>query len=240
MTELVNTVYIHHNNIKDEKYIEFTRQAIILYLKIFSDPPYYEHFEFTDIEKEFYQYINDGCFILAIINNETVGFMCSTKGLDHINQEIESKMKLNGINYKSDIYISELGVSTQYRGKGIAKKLMDHFMTINQGKNLFLRTSIHNNDNVIRLYTKYGFKKSNIYENVMSKCVNGQHRWNERFYMIRIQQIPYFDTLNNDGYNSGSESLYALQGHNNSDIDKQNNQEHEDSGYGSGYEYMYG
>lgn len=237
MTELVNTVHIHHNNIEDEMYTKCTCQAINLYLKIFSDPPYYEHFEFTDIEKEFYQYINDGCFILAIINNETVGFMCSSTGLDHINHEIENQMQLNGINYEKDIYISELGVSAEHRGKGIAKKLMDNFMNINKGNNMFLRTGIHNNDHVIRLYEKYGFKKTNIKENVMSQRINGQLDWDERFYMTKIQKIPYFDSVNNDGYNSGSEYLYGIHGHNSRDVD---NEEDDDSGYRSGSEYMYG
>ena len=232
MTETVNTIHIVQKDIELEKYVKATRQAVNLYIKIFSDPPYYEHFEFTDIEKEFYQYINNGCFILATINDETVGFMCSSTGLDHINREIENEMQLNGINYNSDIYISELGVSGEHRGKGIAKKLINSFMKINVGKNMFLRTGVHNNDHVIKLYEKYGFKQTNIFENVMSKRINGQLDWDERFYMIKIQQLSFFGS-SNDGYNSGSEYLYGRD-------DSDPNNDDKDDGYRSGSEYMYG
>lgn len=240
MTELINIIQIQEKHIKDERYIEFTRQAINLYLKIFSDPPYYEHFEFNDIEKEFYQYINDGCFLLAITNNETVGFMCSSTGLDHVSHEIETKMRVNGINYKKDIYISELGVSSEHRNKGIAKKLMDSFMIINQGKNLFLRTGRYNNDHVIRLYEKYDFKKTSIFEDVMNQRVNGDLDMDERFYMTKIQKAPYFYRENTDGYSSGSEHLYGTHGYYNKESDTQDDKQNDDSGYGSGSEYMYG
>ena len=275
MTELINIIQIKEQNIEDEKYIDFTHQAINLYLEIFSDPPYYEHFEFADIKKEFYQYINDGCFILAVINNKTVGFICSSMGLDHIDYEIEEKMRLNGINYEKDIYISELGVSAEHRGKGIAKKLIDHFMSINQAKNMFLRTGLHNNDQVIRLYEKYGFQQTDIYENVMNQRINGELDWDYRFYMIKIPKMPYSDRVDNDeyncapynkdndGYNNGSEYLYGAHGHYNSNTDNQNNdgynsgaenlygahghynndtnnQEHDDNGYKSGSDGMYG
>lgn len=247
MSEVINIIQIKEQNAEHEKYIEFTRQAIHLYLEIFSDPPYYEHFEFADVEKEFYQYINDGCFILVIINNKTVGFICSSNGLDHIDHGIEEQMQLNGINYKTDVYISELGVSAQHRGKGIAKKLINHFMSINQGKNMFLRTGLHNNDQVIRLYEKYGFQQTTIYENVMNQRINGELDWDYRFYMIKIPKMPYFNRVNNDeynsdtnnkdkhGYNSGSENLYGTHGHYNSNTDNQDN-----NGYNSGAENLYG
>tara|TARA_B100001093_G_scaffold241005_1_gene230761 strand:- start:49678 stop:50550 length:873 start_codon:yes stop_codon:yes gene_type:complete len=259
MTELINIIQIKEQNAEDEKYIEFTRQAINLYLEIFSDPPYYEHFEFTDIEKEFYQYINDGCFILAIIDNKSVGFICSSNGLEHISRTIEERMRLDGINCERDTYISELGVSAQHRGKGIAKKLIDTFMNINQEKNMFLRTGLHNNDQVIRLYEKYGFKQTDITEDVTSQRINGEFSYDTRFYMIKIPKMPYFDKVNNDGYDgdtdnkdndeynndtnnknndgysSGSENLYGTHGHYNSNTNNQDN-----DGYSSGSENLYG
>ena len=235
MSEVINIIQIKEQNAEHEKYIEFTRQAIHLYLEIFSDPPYYEHFEFADVEKEFYQYINDGCFILVIINNKTVGFICSNTGLDHIDHGIEEELQLNGINYKTDTYISELGVSAQHRGKGIAKKLIDTFMNINQGKNLFLRTGIHNNDNVIRLYEKYGFKQTKIYEDVVNKRINGEFSYDRRFYMIKIQKMPCFDSVDSDKCNSESQQLHRTHGHYNSNTDNQNN-----DGYSSGSENLYG
>ena len=235
MSEVINIIQIKEQNAEHEKYIEFTRQAIHLYLEIFSDPPYYEHFEFADVEKEFYQYINDGCFILVIINNKTVGFICSSTGLDHIDHGIEEELQLNGINYKTDTYISELGVSAQHRGKGIAKKLIDTFMNINQGKNLFLRTGIHNNDNVIRLYEKYGFNQTKIYEDVVNKRINGEFSYDRRFYMIKIQKMPCFDSVDSDKCNSESQQSHRTHGHYNSNTDNQNN-----DGYSSGSENLYG
>ena len=120
-------------------------------------------------------------------------------------------------------------------------------MSINQGKNMFLRTGLHNNDQVIRLYEKYGFQQTTIYENVMNKRINGELDWDYRFYMIKIPKMPYFDRVNNDeynndtnnknsnGYNSGSEHLYGAHSHYNSNTDNQDN-----DGYNSGSEKLYG
>ena len=157
--------------------------------------------------------------------------MCSSMGVDHINHEIENDMKTNDIDYTKDIYISELGVSKEHRGKGIAKKLMNQFMKINSGKTMFLRTGVHNNDHVIQLYKNYGFEETNIFENVMNKRANGLLAWDERFYMVKKQERLYLESRNDDGYGSGAEYLYGMSGHYNSDVNEK------DTEYESGSEY---
>ena len=238
MTEVVTTLHINQDWI-DSKNITLLHEAVNLYIKIFSDPPYNEHFEFTNVENEFYQYIKQGCFILAIIDSKTVGFMCSSMGLDHIGTEVAKDMLMHSIDYKKDVYISELGVSNEHRCKGIAKKLMNEFMEINKYQNMFLRTGMHNNDHVIKLYEKYGFKKTKINECVMNTRTNGELDYDERFYMIKIQKLNFAESINNDGYESGAEHLYGLSGHYNNDINDFDNTETEYDGYGSGAEFVY-
>ena len=231
MSNIVNIIQLKNHNVDNENENNFLTQAIQLYIKIFADPPYYEHFEYVDVEGEFNEYINKGCFLIATINKETVGFMCSSMGVDHINHEIENDMKTNDIDYTKDIYISELGVSKEHRGKGIAKKLMNQFMKINSGKTMFLRTGLHNNDHVIQLYKNYGFEETNIFENVMNKRANGLLAWDERFYMVKKQERLYLESRNDDGYGSGAEYLYGMSGHYNSDVNEK------DTEYESGSEY---
>ena len=90
----------------------------------------------------------------------------------------------SGIDYENDIYISELGVSKIYRGKGFSRKLIKKFMDIHPTQNMFLRTGVNNNDHVIRLYQSYGFTITNIRELVLNTRANGEEEEDERLYMF--------------------------------------------------------
>lgn len=229
---LLRHIHCDNHTETDENYIV---QAIGLYIQIFRDPPYEEDFAYEDVEKEFRDYIQDGCFLLAIIDEEVVGFMCSSVGLDHTNPKVENEMTNYGIDYKNDIYISELGVSKNHRGKKISKKLINKFMEIHHSQNMFLRTGVYNNDLVINLYKKYGFVVTPIRELVINKRANGAEEEDERLYMFKKQAVDASESKDDDGYPSGAEYLYGTSGH----YDGDNNTNDDDGEYKSGSEYMY-
>lgn len=224
MTEKIELYTIDKDNIKENTNYIF--QATNLYISIFREPPYQEEFTFDEVRQDFLDYITKGCFLLAIIENEVVGFMCSSVGLNHINDSIELKMINEGIDYKKDIYISELGVSKNHRRKNISKMLINQFIKLHPHQNMFLRTGVNNNDHVINLYKKYNFSVTSVREFVINKRANGEEEKDERLYMFRKQNNK------NNGYNSGSEYLYGSR----FCYDSDENQ----SGYKSGSEHLYG
>ena len=226
---MTSIIQLKNSNDISKKY--FT-DAVKLYIEIFREPPYEEEFKMEDVEQDFKNYILNGCFLLAIIEDEVVGFMCSSVGLDHINSDIELQITYSGIDYKKDIYISELGVSKHHRGKKIAKHLIDNFMELHPTQNMFLRTGVNNNDHVIRLYEKYDFVITDVREFVVNKRANGNEEKDERLYMYKKQHLNIHEHKSQDGYCSGAEYLYGTKHEYEKDTRK-------DDGYKSGSEYLY-
>lgn len=72
--------------------------------------------------------------------------------------------KIIGFIIYDDIYdryeIEYIGVLEEYRNKGIGSKLMEYL----DNKNISLEVDV-NNENAIKLYEKYGFKKVSIRKN---------------------------------------------------------------------------
>ena len=72
--------------------------------------------------------------------------------------------KIVGFLIYDDIYdryeIEYIGVLEEYRNKGIGSKLMEYL----DNKNISLEVDV-NNENAIKLYEKYGFKKVSIRKN---------------------------------------------------------------------------
>lgn len=224
--------------------------AVTLYTVIFAEEPYNEHFEFEEVKEEFKTYIEDGCFLVAIIKNEVVGFICSSNGY---NKECEERLinetKKVNIDIKNDIYISELGVDKNYRGLKIGKKLLEKLLDIYKNKNMFLRTTLDNNKFVIDFYKKYGFVDSSIREEVTSKrCCGCDNEKDERIYMVKYKE-EVNDNYEADGYKSGAEEYHALNDKTSFDngyysgceeyYDTNNNKDYEDDGYKSGAEDYY-
>ena len=239
----IEILHIHNDYLNNEKYKNIIDSSIELYIKIFSEAPYYEIFNKEDVTNEFNDYIKNGYILLAIENNETVGFLCWD--IDRRpSYETNRQLQNWGINPDNDIYISELGVSTIHRNKGIAKKLMNQFIknNKNEGKNFYLRTGIENNDHVINFYKKhYNFTLTNITEDVFNNRSTGGMTWDTRVYMIKKKNSigtiikHLFPHDENDGNTSGCESWYDTGRDYGSDKD-----ERDDDGNASGSESFYG
>ena len=163
--------------------------------------------------------------------------MCSSVGMNHINNEIKSDINKAGIDIENDIYISELGVAKKHRGKKISKKLINKFMTIYPYQNIFLRTGINNNDHVIGLYKKYNFEIINVREFVTNKRANGQEETDERLYMFKKQYVS--EAKQDDDYKSGAEEFYGTSCHYDNDDNDDNNHNDTNEDYRSGSEYLY-
>lgn len=223
-------------------------QAVELYIRIFAEAPYFESFEFQAVKDSFNNFIDMGLFIIAMINGLTIGFICTTHGIDHkISDELTVQAARNGLQLNSDIYISELGVAPEYRNLKIGKKLVEHVLHIYYYKTTFLRTNLYDNDFVINFYKRLGFEQTTIIETVQQTRNNGEVKEDERVYMMKKKEEiddvrnaeEYYgldnyhesiDVVEENDACSGGEEMY--------DLDK-NESDYDDDGYRSGAEEYY-
>lgn len=174
------------------QYRTLCENAMELYIEIFSQDPYNEHFEMTQVRCEFEEYIKHGCFLIAVKERTLVGFLGASIGINHLCSEefIRNTEKYGKFNYKNDIYISELGVSNKHRGLRIGTNLVNTFMEIYKYKGIFLRTGVNNNENVIKMYEKRGFCITDMREIVKNMRMDGKISEDERLYMYRPPPPP--------------------------------------------------
>lgn len=236
----IQILHLNGENFTEQHKI-LLKSSILLYIKIFSEAPYFEDFEMEEVKNDFNNYLNNGCILLAVDNNETVGFLCweNNKELEHLTRR---NLENWGINNETDIYISELGVHSEFRKNGIAKNLMNKFMEINKDKNMYLRTGIKNNDHVINFYRSFNFITTDVTEDVWSNRIDVGMTWDTRLYMIKkqasnnIKKTYLFENKPynpDEGYRSGSENYYHT------GYDRHSDDDH-DNGYNSGSEDLYG
>ena len=96
------------------------------------------------IFKEFKEYLLRGTIVLAIENEEVIGYLAG---------EIEENP------YEKDGYISEVFVKKEYRDKSISTKLKDRFLEFLKEKSVILcRIDVNPDNPAQEVYRKWGFK----------------------------------------------------------------------------------
>ena len=55
-------------------------QAVRLYIRVYSDPPYNELFEYEQTFADLKQYLDNGLFLVAIKENTVIGFLMTSNG----------------------------------------------------------------------------------------------------------------------------------------------------------------
>ena len=159
-----------------------------LYKSIFSEPPYNEDFDMDELINSFTKQLESNTIILLKVLDITQGFILLEHGINcHVLSQTITK-ELNNIDFdiKNSIYIADVGVSKNVRGKGFGKKLMNYIIANYGSKNpLYLRTGKYNNEKTIRFYEKLGFENVNIEEDVENLRTDGTISDDKRIYMIR-------------------------------------------------------
>ncbi|HGJ64169.1 TPA: GNAT family N-acetyltransferase [bacterium] len=96
------------------------------------------------IIKEFEDYINRGCIVVAIIDSKIIGYLAGI---------IEEDL------YERFGYIGEVFISKNFRNKGISTKLKDKFIEFLKSKNINLcRIDVNPDNPAQEVYKKWGFK----------------------------------------------------------------------------------
>ncbi|MBU0998151.1 GNAT family N-acetyltransferase [Patescibacteria group bacterium] len=168
----------------DKLEIALNKQDLIqLYKDIFSKPPYYENFSDADVTSFFKKYLDGGKLFLAYDQGKVVGFGASQPIKDV--PEIEKIIRDVGVDTTGIWYMADLGVDEKYRGRGIAKKLVQKRIdSAPEGNKILMRTSV---DNVVSqtLYRSLGFKDvPNAFQYVPSPKKEIQIK-DKRLFLIR-------------------------------------------------------
>lgn len=103
-------------------------QFIKLYQQCFSEPPYCENWSYADVLDTYITHVDKGSVIVCMANpDQLIGFMCAyesvTKLTDDIDQMLAHHTGILEFDLNKSIYVSEMAVDPNFRGKGIARAL---------------------------------------------------------------------------------------------------------------------
>ena len=144
--------FIELNQLSKLKYRE---QVIELYFQTFTTGEYAQFIERSSIEKTIDGLINIGCGVLALSDEKLVGILLGSPLSEH------SDFAFNNIAFDIDktIYINEVVVGIDFRGRGIAEKMIGVFFNNIRGKynNAVIRVW-DKNIPALSLYNKLNFE----------------------------------------------------------------------------------
>lgn len=165
-----------------EEFKPHEENVVDMYKNIFREPPYNEFFTKNEIKKEFTDVIESKGHVS--IGTITTGFILALayENWDGKNEFVTRRL----YDPKNTLYLADLGVRIDLRGRCFGKQLLEDFLNKNKTKDIILRTSKVGNDKVIALYKKYNFKVWNDYvEKTYSVKLNGEKEYDERVYMFK-------------------------------------------------------
>ncbi len=169
--------------ISDESQLNdaFDKGLIDLYIDVFSQPPYEEKFSTDEVKDFFKDYLSLGNIFICRDKNTIIGF-CASLPLSN-EPELCKLLSSKGIDIKNTIYFAELGVSSNFRQKGIGKKLTQSLLNSTGNQSAILRTS-ENNIKAISLYQKIGFQKLPVVQEVTQMRTSGEMTTDRRVFYI--------------------------------------------------------
>jgi len=136
---------------------QYKIDIINLYLEAFSSGQSEQYIDLNELNKYIDSILEHGYALLAIENNLPIGvaLICSLTLDRALPQEISEKF-----NTEKCLYIAEMMVTEDFRGKGIGKKLLEEFENKADRilfKDAFIRVWIENIP-AVNLYKKMGFE----------------------------------------------------------------------------------
>ena len=177
-------VFARHNDYWNDSINDLAE----LYKNIFSEPPYNENFDKETLFNDFKKQAEINTIILLEIEDRVKGFILLEhgEGSHVLTKSITKRLKYINFDISRSIYIADIGVSKDIRGKGLGKLLMNYVID-NYGpyQPLYLRTGKYKNDKTIGFYKKLGFTSTDIEEAVENLRIDGNIYSDTRFYMIR-------------------------------------------------------
>jgi histidine racemase len=161
----------------------FNQGLIDLYIDVFSQPPYEEKFSPQEVTGFFQDFLKSGNIFICKDKNKIIGFSASTPLRNE--PEVYKKALGQGLYAEVMTYFAELGVSQEFRKKGIGKKLTEKIINYNEYNPILVRTS-ENNLQAISIYQKLGFEKLPFSQEVTQTRIDGKNSKDRRvFYLLK-------------------------------------------------------
>ena len=149
----MNDLTIRIAHINDLEYIQELNNELFKLEKENYDPTLVSNWPLTEEGKKYFEdLINNHYVVVAILNNEIVGYLAGT---------INEKGSYEDVQYgeKNNMFIND-----NYRGYGIGKKLINSFKDYCKERNInnLIVTASSKNINAINFYKNNGFNDFNL------------------------------------------------------------------------------
>lgn len=102
-------------------YLSYREQIFKLYFKAFTTGKYAQYIERSSVEVAIDELINIGCGIMAFSDERLVGFLIASPLSAHSEFHFNN---LENVLVDKTIYINEIAVDADFRGRGIAEKMI--------------------------------------------------------------------------------------------------------------------
>ncbi len=178
----ISYVFIMH----DDSDNEYLRGFINVFREVFSGPPYFRVFEEDSrlLQRVWKPYITKGTIVLALDNEEVIGFGCGipllkasggvSKFLKHFLSQAGAQFDL-----RTTWYMAELGVLPEYRRRGIGSELIRRRLCVAQlsGHQKYVVSTTTNGSNSAPIYLKAGaiplpFTQSAIMSSITREAID--------------------------------------------------------------------
>lgn len=149
----MNDILIRKANLEDLTIIQDLNNKLFELEKKNYDPTLVSEWPLTDEGKEYFEdLINNHYVIVAVLDNEIIGYLAGT---------INEKGSYEEIQYGE---INNMLINEKYRGYGVGKKLIDQFKEYCKESNIYNLKVVASakNINAINFYKKNGFDDFNI------------------------------------------------------------------------------
>ena len=149
----MNDLTIRIAHINDLEYIQELNNELFKLEKENYDPTLVSNWPLTEEGKKYFEdLINNHYVVVAILNNEIVGYLAGT---------INEKGSYEDVQYGE---INNMFINDNYRGYGIGKKLINSFKDYCKERNInnLIVTASSKNINAINFYKNNGFNDFNL------------------------------------------------------------------------------
>lgn len=165
-----------------------TRAGFVgVYQTVFGGFPYFERYTPEEAEGVYRRLLGtpDNIMLVARAGEEVVGFGAAIP----LRHQRGAATELTGlVPLAHTIYLAELAVLDDWRGKGIGRALVRERLRLvdtTRYSHAVLRVSLQNTG-IAELYRSLGFEDMGVYQEVRSLRTDGRVRSDRRFFMSRV------------------------------------------------------
>lgn len=152
-----------------------------LYNEVFGGPPYFESFSDEEVVAEFTNYLENGFVSIARSQGKIIGFEGTCRASA---SSVAGIIEQQGLDPNSLWYFGDLGVSEEFRRKGIGREMTKQRLA-KLSDSVVLRTN-RNNLRAISLYKSLGFRnKDGWSQDVTQLRTDGTIQEDERIFLLK-------------------------------------------------------